>query len=97
MTPIRSLASACLALLLAGCAAEPNPEKVQPNQEGDRVRIIFSNGYEGELQVVTIKVNGRNVECVVMSGYREGGVSCDYERSTPSPPSTAPPTSGPGI
>ena len=76
---MRKVGVALCALLLAGCASsQPDYGNVQPTQSGDRVSIMFGNGYTGELQVVTIEVNGRNVECVVMSGYREGGVSCDF-------------------
>lgn len=58
---------------LAGCSAE-----VPPEQEG--------LSYEEQKLTNSLKVravqmpDGTSVYCVVLNGFRQGGVSCDWER-----------------
>ena len=54
-----------VALLLAGCSRETSPE----SQQG-------TNGVVSTFYAKTI--DGRTIPCVVWSGYKQGGLSCDW-------------------
>lgn len=62
---------------LTGCVESPAPAEtsgVTPVEGDERA--------ETTLQVTTVTTpRGDTVECVVLTGYRKGGLSCDWEGS----------------
>lgn len=65
----------CSAVGISGCAAPP------PSDEPTRLE---TSGYVQQdlVEARVILEDGREVVCIVYSGTRKGGLSCDWENAT---------------
>lgn len=74
-----AIAAALASITLVACAGSAESA---PPSDPSRAEVTLDTGNVVKLRVVMIRVQNRDVACVVATGYREGSVSCDFARLT---------------
>ena len=68
-----------IALCLFGCGTDNLPrDKTHKLEPAINTKIVGTT-FSGRFELIETEIDG--IECVVMSGYKMGGISCSWEKA----------------